>query len=190
MAPEADRTLRAGAQKRVPTKVCLELGRAGTTFTYCSVGQSKGVSVATGGKTSNCLLLLVIVLGEACARASGAQVGDTETTASAALARVEHCKTEAKRCQDYAGSPSASTVCDQDFRSCLAELVQDGGSTTTRGVTLGETAPPRACIEDVRTCLVAMSAPSTCASRAAECLEASTRDRPTSAARTDEGQPR
>jgi hypothetical protein len=146
--------------------------------------------VVAGGKTSNCLLLLVIVLGGACGRASGAQVADTETTTSAALALVDHCRTEAKRCQEYAGSPSASTVCDQDFRSCLAEFVQDGGSTTSGGVTLGETASPRACIEDVRTCLVAMSAPSTCASRASECLEASTRNRPTSAARTDEGQPR
>ncbi len=145
--------------------------------------------MVTGGKTSNCLLLLVIVLGAACSRASGAQVADTEVTASVALGLVEHCKAEAKRCQDYAGSPSASTVCEQDFRSCLAELVQDGGNTMGGDATMDESAPSRACIEDVRTCLVAMSAPSTCASRASECLEASTRNRP-SAARTEEGQPR
>ena len=146
------------------------------------------MTAVTGGKTSNCLLLLVIVLGAACGRASGAQLADTEATASLALGLVERCKTEAKRCQDYAGSTSASTVCEQDFRSCLAEFVLDGGSTISRGVAGGETAAPRACIEDVRACLVAMSAPSTCASRASECLEASSRGRPTG--RTEDEQPR
>jgi len=134
--------------------------------------------------------LLVIVLGAACGRASGAQVADSEPTATEALGIVEHCRTQAQRCQDYAGSPSASTVCEQDFRSCLAELVQDGGRGARHAAAEGMALPSPDCIEDVRACLVAMSAPSTCANRAAECLEASARGRATSAVPSDEGQSR
>jgi len=139
--------------------------------------------IVAGGETRKYLLLLTIALGAACGHRPIPQLVDAEPQASEALGVVERCKTEAKRCQDYAGSPSASTVCDQEFRSCLAGLVQDGGDTTGPELAIGAPAARGACIENVRACLVAMSAPSTCANRASECLEASAKGRiPSSAA--------
>jgi hypothetical protein len=133
--------------------------------------------IVAGGETCNSLLLLIIALGAACGHRPTPHAADAEPKASEALSVVERCKTEAKRCQDYAGSPSASTVCDQEFRSCLAGLVQDGGGTAGPERAGGAPVARGACIENVRTCLVAMSAPSTCANRASECLEASAKGR-------------
>jgi hypothetical protein len=124
----------------------------------------------------NCLLLLVITLAAGCGRRPGPASDETEAKTGEALSLVERCRTEAKRCHDYAGSAAASTVCDQQFRSCLAGLVQDGGEAVGREAAFPP--PQRVCIADVRTCLVAMSAPSTCANRASECLEASAKRRP------------
>jgi hypothetical protein len=146
--------------------------------------------IVAGGETRNCLLLLIIALGAECGHRPTPQVADAESRETAALGVVERCKTEAKRCQDYAGSPSASTVCDQEFRSCLAGLVQDGGDTAGPEMTVGAPMPRGACIENVRTCLVAMSAPSTCANRASECLEASAKGRTPSPAATEVDQAR
>jgi hypothetical protein len=124
-------------------------------------------------KAANCLVLLPIVLSSACEHRSSAQVTGREPKASEALNVIEHCRTKAKQCRDYAGSPSARTVCEQEFRSCLAGLVQDGGGAKS---IVAEGAPmTEGCIESARACLVAMSSPSDCANRASECLELSAR---------------
>jgi hypothetical protein len=139
-------------------------------------------------KIANCLFLLAIVLSSACEHRSSAQVTGKGPRTNEALTVVERCRTEAKQCRDYAGSPSARTVCEQEFRSCLAGLVQDGGGAAKSTVATGASMTEGGCIEDVRACLVAMSAPTDCANRASECLEASARGGNPSAAQTDKGQ--
>lgn len=145
---------------------------------------------SAGRKIANCLFLLRIVLVPGCEPRSSAQAAGKEPTANEALSVVERCRTEAKQCREFAGSPSASTVCEQEFRSCLAGLVQDGGSATKSGVAADAPMIEGNCIEDVRACLVAMSAPTDCANRASACLEASARRRGPGAAEPGKGESR
>jgi hypothetical protein len=126
------------------------------------------------GAALNRWILLGVSLVIACHRPAISSFSDN-ANGGEALGVVQTCRDDAKRCHDYAASPSASAVCDQEFRSCLAALVQDGGDSPGRRIELSTTGgAQQKCFDDVRECLVAMSAPATCANRACECLESAT----------------
>jgi hypothetical protein len=124
-----------------------------------------------GRSTRNSIISIGFVVLVACDRRTSTVADRAEARADDARGAVQHCRVEAARCHDYAGSPEASTVCEQEFRSCLATLVQTAAEAGPAEAVEDPVASHGHCIDDIRACLVAMSAPLACASRASDCLE-------------------